>query len=246
MGLSASPSTVQPANPASQAVMRWQTSACRSGSRTTPPLPTLPLPTSNCGLISEIRRAFGAASASGGRQHGFQADEAGVANHQIDGIGHLLAGQVTGVGLFEQHHPLVLAQFPGKLPVPDIDGINLGRTAVQQHVGEAAGRGTDIQANPPRRINGEMIQRMGQFDTAARHPGMIPSTDLEWQVWRHRRSRFVETPRFGIDQTRHDKRLRPRPAFGQPAFDEQLIDAFLGDHGCAIWAKPQSGASPGK
>src|SRR6185437_3099497 len=63
IGLSVTPCTCQPGCAASHATIRSQTSRCSAGSRTTPPLPTRPLPTSNCGLMSATRRADGAASA---------------------------------------------------------------------------------------------------------------------------------------------------------------------------------------
>ena len=59
------PSTVQPGWPFTQASMRSQTSWCSAGSRTTPPLPTRSLPTSNCGLMSTAMAACGLVSASG-------------------------------------------------------------------------------------------------------------------------------------------------------------------------------------
>ena len=64
IGLSVTPSTCQPGCAPSQAAIRAQTSRWSTGLRTTPPLPTLLLPTSNCGLMSATRRALGAASAS--------------------------------------------------------------------------------------------------------------------------------------------------------------------------------------
>ena len=53
MGDSTTPTTSQPS--ARAAAMHLSTAAWRfSGSRTTPPLPTSPLPTSNCGLTSAM------------------------------------------------------------------------------------------------------------------------------------------------------------------------------------------------
>ena len=58
-GLGTMPSTRHPGNEAQPCRDSAQTSSCRAGSRTTPPLPTLPLPTSNCGLISATSAAAG-------------------------------------------------------------------------------------------------------------------------------------------------------------------------------------------
>ena len=59
MGLSPTPSTSHPGNPAHHAATRSQTARCTAGSRTTPFAPTAPGPASNCGLISATAQAFG-------------------------------------------------------------------------------------------------------------------------------------------------------------------------------------------
>ena len=55
-------------------------------------------------------------------QHHLEADEGGVADHQVDRLGHLLRRQATGVGALQHHDPAVLPQLPGELAVADVDG----------------------------------------------------------------------------------------------------------------------------
>ena len=60
-----------------------------------------------------------------------------------------------------------------QLAAPDIDRIDAPRAAREQHVGEAAGRSADIEADAPRRIEAEMIERGGELQPAARDPRML-------------------------------------------------------------------------
>src|SRR5208282_252041 len=65
IGLATMPSTVQPGRAAMKRRMRSHASSCKRASRTTPPFPTCPGPTSNWGLMRATRKAPGAASANG-------------------------------------------------------------------------------------------------------------------------------------------------------------------------------------
>ena len=59
-----------------------------------------------------------------------------------------------------------------QLPMPDIDRVDAPCAAREQHLGEAAGRGADIEADAASRIEAEMIERGRELHAAARHPGM--------------------------------------------------------------------------
>src|SRR3546814_4451723 len=59
------------------------------------------------------------------------------------------------------------------LAASDVDGIDLRRAARQRHVGEAAGRGADVEAAEAGGVDREAVEGMRQLDAAARYPGMI-------------------------------------------------------------------------
>ena len=73
---------------------------------------------------------------------------------------------------FERHDLGPPAQARMQLAAPDIDGIDAPRAAREQHLGEAAGRGADIEADAARRIDAEMVERGRELHAAARDPGM--------------------------------------------------------------------------
>ena len=55
-----------------------------------------------------------------------------------------------------------------QLPPADIDGNDMLCSFQQQHLGEAARGGTNIEAYPIQRVDAEDIQSVGQLQSAAR------------------------------------------------------------------------------
>ena len=102
----------------------------------------------------------------------------------------------------------------------DIDRVNPPRAARQQHIGKAAGRGADIECNPAGYVDAEMIERMGELDAAARHPGMVATFDRQRRIGGEPIAGLVDPPLAGVDQTGEDQRLRLGPALRQPALDQ--------------------------
>ena len=72
---------------------------------------------------------------------------------------------------------------------------------------------------------------VGELDPAAAHPGMVAPAHLERGIPGDLLPGLVD-PRLAREhQPRHHQRLRPRAAFGEPALDQQLVDAALGRFG---------------
>ena len=79
-----------------------------------------------------------------------------------------LRRQATRVEPFERAHARVGGEPGVELAVPDVDGDHAFRPAPEQHVGEAAGRGADVEAGEARGIEPEGVERGGELDAAAR------------------------------------------------------------------------------
>ena len=116
------------------------------------------------------------------RQDELERDEAHIDRHQVRRLGQERCGQIADIGVLERDHVGARAQFRMQLTASDIDCVDLPRPALEQHLGEAAGRGADIESNPPRRIEAEMIERGRKLHTAARHPWMIASLERQPRV----------------------------------------------------------------
>ena len=110
-----------------------------------------------------------------------------------------------------------------QLVVPDIDRIDLARAARQQHLGEATGRGPDIEARAPRRIEAEMIERSGELDAAARHE-RIRRFRAQDRIRRDFRRSLGDRHVVHADEPGLDGRLRLGAALEQAALDQQPVD----------------------
>ena len=99
-------------------------------------------------------------------QHRRQRDERQVGDDQVDRPADRVGGEVADVGALHHRHPRIGAQRPGQLAVSDIGGDDLAGTAVQQHLGEAAGRGAGVQAAPA--VDGDARRRPGRRSACAR------------------------------------------------------------------------------
>ena len=65
------------------------------------------------------------------------------------------------------------AQARMQLIAADIDRVDAPRAAREQDLGEAAGRGADVEADAIRHVEREMIERERKLDAAARHIRML-------------------------------------------------------------------------
>ena len=227
IGLSVTPSTVQPGRLLHQATIRPHTARCTAASRTTPPAPTAAGPASNCGFISATAQAPGAHSASAAGRQGRQPDEARVAHQGADALADPVRGQVAGVDALVQHHARVVAQLPGELATADIDRMDARRPAMQQHVGEPAGGGPDVEADAPGRREREMIERMGELDAAAGDPGVVLAAHVERRVGRQRFPRLRNSPLAREHPPGQDQSLAAGPALGETSLDQKLVRPLL-------------------
>ena len=114
-------------------------------SGTTPPFPTSALPASNCGFTStQAHASVGRNAAIGGGED------------QPEGNEREVGTAPQGSSTFSRGHSRARAPSPADPPEPgmeltvsDIDGEDAGRAALEQHVGEAAGGGAEIEAEAP-------------------------------------------------------------------------------------------------
>ena len=75
----------------------------------------------------------------------------------------MFRSQGSRVGFFHHHHARIVAQFPRKLTLPDIDRKNLVHAMLQQAIREAARGCPEIDGRDARHIYFEMNQGVFQF-----------------------------------------------------------------------------------
>ena len=131
-------------------------------------------------------------------------------------------GQFAGVGALEHGHARIVAEPRVQLAVADVEGHDARGAALEQDVGEPAGRCADIEAVEPRRIDAGCFERVRELLAAAR--------DVTRRL-RHRELRRLVHLLAGLRVARHeaceDERLRLRAALGQPTLDEQHVEPLL-------------------
>ena len=89
------------------------------------------------------------------------------------GPGQIGRRQVPGVEVLDDDHARVVAQRPVDLPVADVERDDARGAALQQHVGEAAGRGADVERLAPVDGDAEGVERVRELEPAAADVRMI-------------------------------------------------------------------------
>ena len=165
-----SPEGAKPSTPRPARRRRRPRDASRrsAGSRTTPPLPIRSRPTSNCGLTIARQSNRPAAHAEHRGQHLGQRDERHVDDDQVRRVGQRVGRQRAGVDALDHRHALVARAATVQLAVGDVERDDVRRAALEQAVGEAAGRGADVERATARDGDPERVERVGELDPAAR------------------------------------------------------------------------------
>jgi hypothetical protein len=74
------------------------------------------------------------------------------------------------------HDPLVVADAGVELPVPHVDGPDLGRAVLQETVGEPAGGGTGVETAATGNVEAELLEGRLELGTA---PADVPGRRAE-------------------------------------------------------------------
>ena len=160
-------------------------------------------------------------------QHELQGDEGHIDAREIDGVGHLFAGDIADVGALQVDDPSVGPQLPGELAVADVDRVDLFGAVLQHAVGEAAGRRADIHAGFPLEHDRKDPHRLFELEAApADVPEGLPA-HLERGGLLHVHARLVGLLAVDIHLPRHDDRLRLFSAREEPALHQQDIQSFF-------------------
>ncbi len=139
-------------------------------------------------------------------------------------------GQRAGVDAFAHDDARVVAQPPIELSVADVERDDARRAALQQDVGEAAGRGADVECQPAGDDDPEHVERVGELDAAAPHVRVIGRHQLDARVRRDRGARLRRDLSVHGHPVREDHRASPLTRRRQPAIDDQHIETHFRFH----------------
>ncbi len=163
------------------------------------------------------------------RQHVLERDEADVDGDDVGGIAEAGGIELANVGAFERHDLRPVAQARMQLVAADVDRVDPARAARQQHLGEAAGRGADVEADAAGDVEAEPVERMRELDAGARHP-RERRLGADDRLGGDLRRRLGDRHVVGGHQPGGDGGLRLGAALEQAALDEQAIDTDAGRH----------------
>ena len=145
----------------------------------------------------------------------------------------------AGVGALEHGDAVVVAQAPVQLAVGDVERHHVLGSALEQAVGEAAGRGADVEGATAPGVDREHIEGIGQLASAARDEGG-QRRDVDLDVLGDELPRLLRpAPARAEQHLAGEHGGRRAAARGEhPALREQRVEAELG-HPATV-----SGASP--
>ena len=156
------------------------------------------------------------------RQHEPLRNEAHIDDDRARRVAERFRRERARVDAFERADARVRREARIELSVTDIDGDDLRRAAREQNVGEASGRGADVEADEAPRIEREGVERGGKLDPAARRPG-VGRLGLDRRVVGHLFRGLLERDPADADQPGRDRGLSARPARKEAALDENDI-----------------------
>lgn len=131
---------------------------------------------------------------------------------------------MPGVHALHEHHARILTQSPVEEPAPNVHGVDAGRAALQQHVGEATGRSADVGADPTFDADAELVQGWGELSTAAADVRRW-FDQLQARVRLNRAVRGANRLAVDADLSRQDQRLGSGPRLRQACLGQRCIQA---------------------
>src|SRR5581483_6958187 len=186
------------------------------------------------GLDENERAPAGRGERERRRQRLPHRDERDVADDEVGRVWKLL--EAARVRALEHGHARVGAQARVELAVADVERDHVRRPALEQHVGEAAGRGADVEGPSSGHVQPQRVQRVRELLPTARDVRRR-ALDLELRVDVDLLARL----RVAGHKSGEDERLRLRPALREAALDEERVEPSL--HATRLARRPAPEAS---
>ena len=118
----------------------------------------------------------------------------------------------------------IAPQLPIELAVADVQRDDARRPAAKQDVGEAAGRGADVERETAGHLDPEDIQRVRELDAAAADVWMVRFDERDVRVGCDRRAGLGDDLAVDADEPGEDQRPRALARRGHPARDQRGIE----------------------
>ena len=119
----------------------------------------------------------------------------------------------------------ILAEAPVQLTLSHVDRVDPERPALQQDIGEAPGRGADIDRDLPRDVKPQHVERARELVAATRD---VPRAflDGELRILGHGRSRPIDAAAIDTDHAGKDEGLGALAARSELTLHQKLVEAY--------------------
>jgi len=146
---------------------------------------------------------------------------------------------VAGVELLDVGHARVAAELGVELGAADIHADHAGGAGLERAVGEAAGGGADVEHVGPFQIDGETLDKPGEFLATTTHEARRLFDD-QLDVDRVFLAGLVEALGAAQHAAAHDETLGLGARGGEAAGDQELVETlfFRGAHRAKLSAVP--------
>lgn len=167
----------------------------------------------------------GCQDGKGAGQDEVEGDEGDIDNDDGGGFSGVGKGEVAAIEFFPGDDAGILAQFPGELVRADIEGVDAEGAALEEAIGEAAGRSADIDGDFVLGIDGEGVQGGFEFEAAAAdEPGLF--LEVDDGVLGDFLAGFGMGDALHGDLTGEDEAFGLFPGVGEGAFHQDLVEAL--------------------
>ena len=128
------------------------------------------------------------------------------------------------VGAIAHVYTRIAAQPRVELAVADVHRHHRSRAALEQTVGEAAGRRADVETSALRNVHTEIVERTRELLAAARCIALRFAAHANLRGVTHARAGLVLGHVVDEDLAGADQRLRARARIGEPVSNHPLVE----------------------
>ena len=137
---------------------------------------------------------------------------------------------MPGVGAFDHRDARIAADLPVQLRVPDVQGNDMARPALEEHIGEAAGGGANVEGHCAGGVDTERVERLHQLQSTATDPGMVGTDHADLGVHVHHGPRLLRAVPTDVDLPGENQGASLLAGLDQPLVHQQGVEAHPGGH----------------
>jgi len=170
-------------------------------------------------------------SRPGGAYNGWQqegrGDEGDIHREEADAGGQITGDEIARVGALHECDARVAAKLVGDLSIAGVDGEDAGGSVLEHAVGEASGRGSDVQAEASGEVDVPMAQRGFELESATADVAEVVAENAERSAVGNGMTGLVEFLLVDKDAASEDERLGALASRSESALNEEFVEPYF-------------------